>query len=157
MNIFQTFYSLNGHLLLSNGLLVVPDGDAPPGENKVNMKQLYELFKIIKSHGLVSLPFLGLIQYYLEKKDYSLIKNAMTELYANLSYSTLNGARDFRFEAVSDLTSRISFLLKKDTLKNLKQREIEQLATSQRLNNNRLFTPKTEDPLNTRDNGRPKR
>ena len=45
MNIFQTFYSLNGCLPLSNGLLVVPDGDAPPGENKVNMKQLYELFK----------------------------------------------------------------------------------------------------------------
>ena len=45
MNIFQTFYSLNDHLPLSNGLLVVPDGDAPPGENKVNMKQLYELFK----------------------------------------------------------------------------------------------------------------
>ena len=149
MNIFQTFYSLNGRLPLSNGLLVVPDSDAPPGENKVNMKQLYELFKNTKSHGLVSLPFLGLIQYYLEKNDHSLIKNATTELYANLSYSTLSRARDFRFEAVSDLTSTISFLLKKDTLKNLKQREIEQLATSQRLNNNRLFTPKTEDPLET--------
>ena len=45
MNIFQTFYSLNGRLPLSNGLLVVPDTNTPPGENKVNMKQLYELFK----------------------------------------------------------------------------------------------------------------
>ena len=124
MNKFQTFYSLNGRLPLSNGLLVVPDGDAPPGENKVNMKQLYELFKNTKSHGLVSLPFLGLIQYYLEKNDHSLIKNATTELYANLSYSTLSRARDFRFEAVSDLTSKVSFLLQKDTLKYLKQKKI---------------------------------
>ena len=69
--------------------------------------------KTIKSHGLVSLPFLDLIQYYLEKNNHSLIKNATTEFYANLSYTTLSGARDFRFEAVSDLTSKISFLLKK--------------------------------------------
>ena len=32
------------------------------------MKNLYEMFKHTNSHGLVSLPFLGLIQYYLEKK-----------------------------------------------------------------------------------------
>ena len=106
-------------------------------------------FSKTKSHGLVSLPFLGLIEYHLEKNNHLLIKNATTELYANLSYSTLSGARDFRFEAVSDLTSKILFLLKKYTLKNLKQREIEQLATSQRLINDRLFTPKTEDPLDT--------
>ena len=55
MNIFQNFYSLTGRLPLSNGLLVVPDGDAPPGENKINMRQLYDLFKNTKSHGLVSL------------------------------------------------------------------------------------------------------
>ena len=66
MNIFQNFYSLTGCLPLSNGLLIVPDGDAPPGEIKINSKQLYDLFKHTKSHGLVSLPFLGLIQYYLD-------------------------------------------------------------------------------------------
>lgn len=57
MNIFQNFYSLTGRLPLSNGLLIVPDGDAPPGEDKINLKQLYNLFKHTKSHGLVSLPF----------------------------------------------------------------------------------------------------
>ena len=35
--IFQNFYQLTGCLPLSNGLLVVPDGDAPPGEDRVNM------------------------------------------------------------------------------------------------------------------------
>lgn len=61
MNIFQNFYNLMGRLPLSNGLLVVPDGDAPPGEDRVNMRNLYELFKHTKSRRLVSLPFLRLI------------------------------------------------------------------------------------------------
>ena len=59
LKIFQDFYFLTGRLPLSNSLLVVPDGDAPPDE-KLN-KQLYDLFKNTDSHGIVSLPFLGLI------------------------------------------------------------------------------------------------
>ena len=89
MTIFQTFYQITGRLPLSNGLLIIPDEDAPPGEDRVNMKNLYELFRHTNSHGLVSLPFLGLIQYYLEKSDHSLIKSTLTELYSNLSYITL--------------------------------------------------------------------
>ena len=38
LNLFQNFYTATGSLLTFNGLLVVPDGDAPPGENKINMK-----------------------------------------------------------------------------------------------------------------------
>ena len=37
INIFQTFYQITGRLPLSNGLLVVPDGDPPPGEDRVNI------------------------------------------------------------------------------------------------------------------------
>ena len=73
LQIFQDFYSLNGKLPLSNSLIVVPDGDAPP-EDKLNMKNLYDLFKNTNSHGLVSFPFLGLFQYYLEENDHTLIK-----------------------------------------------------------------------------------
>ena len=60
LELFQDFYTATGRLPTFNGLLVVPDGDAQPGENKINMKQLYDLFKNTNSHGLVSLPFLGL-------------------------------------------------------------------------------------------------
>ena len=123
MTIFQTFYQFTGHLPLSNGLSVIPDGDPHPGEDRVNMKNLCEMFRHTNSHALVSLPFLGLIQYYLEKNDHSLTKNALTELYSNLSYITLSGARDFRFEAVSDLVVELSFLLKQATLKNIKETE----------------------------------
>ena len=84
VNIFQTFYQLTDRLPLSNGLLVIPDGDPPPGEKRVNMKSLYDMFKHTNSHGLVSLPFLGILQYYLEKNDFSMIQDALTELYWNL-------------------------------------------------------------------------
>ena len=76
LQIFQDFYSLNGRLPLSNSLIVVPDGDAPP-EDKLNMKNLYDLFKNTNSHGLVSLPFLGLLQYYLEENDHTLKKTPL--------------------------------------------------------------------------------
>ena len=139
MTIFQTFYQLTGRLSLSNGLLVIPDGDPPPGEDRVNMKSLYEMFRHTNSHGLVSLPFLGLIQYYLEKNDHSLTKNALTELYSNLSYITLSGARDSRFEAVSDLVAKLSFLLKKATLKNIEETEKVHIQNAININDGRLF------------------
>ena len=146
MKIFQDFYTLTRRLLLSNGLLVVPDGDAPPGE-KLNMKHLHDLFKNIKLHGIVSLPFLGLIQYCFEENDHSLIKNATTELYCNLSYMTLSGARDFKFDAVSDLTARLSILIKHTALGNKKMREIENQVIAKKVNDGRIFEPKIEDPL----------
>ena len=73
MKMFQDFQSLTGRLPLSNSLLIVPDGDAPPDE-KLDTKQLYDLFKNADSHGIVSLPFLGLIQFYLEENDRTLTK-----------------------------------------------------------------------------------
>ena len=109
LNIFQTFYHTTGRLPLSNGLLIVPDGDAPAGENKVNMKSLFDMSRHTYSRGLVSLPFLGVIHYYFDATDQQLIENALTELYGNLSYITLSGARDFEFDNISNLTARIIF------------------------------------------------
>ena len=124
LKIFQDFYSLTRRLPLSNSLLVVPDGDAPP-EEKLNMRHLYDLLKDTNSHGIVPLPFLGLIQFYLEENNNTLIKNSISKLYYNLSYMTFSGVRDFKFEAVSDLTARLSILLKHATLGNRRLREIE--------------------------------
>ena len=146
LKIFQDFYTLTGRLPLSNSLLVVPDGDAPP-EEKLSMRHLYDLFKNTNSHGIVSLPFLGLIQYYLEENDHSLIKNATSELYFNLSYMTLSGARDFRFDDVSELTARLSILLKHATLENNHLREIENKTLAKKINDERIFEPNIEDPL----------
>ena len=146
MKIFQDFYALPGRLPLSNSLLVVTDGDAPPDE-KVNLRQLYDLYRNTKSRGLVSLPFLGLIQYYLEENNQNLIKNAISELYYNLGYETLSGARNFNFDVVSDLTETLSFLLKHASLGNKKLREIENESLAKKINDGRTFEPKREDPL----------
>ena len=124
----------------------MPDGDAPP-EEKLSMRHLYDLFKNTNSHGIVSLPFLGLIHYYLEESDHSLIKNATSELYFNLSYMTLSGARGFRFDDVSELTARLSILLKHATLENNHLREIEIETLAKKINDERIFEPKIEDPL----------
>ena len=37
----------------------VPDGDVPKGEEKINLKNLYEMLRDTYSHGLVFLQFLG--------------------------------------------------------------------------------------------------
>ena len=88
----------------------MPDGDAQPGENKINMKQLYELFKNTGSHGLVSLPFLGLLLHFFESsQDLKFIKDATTELYKNLSYMSPSGARNFEFDAVSHFVAQFIF------------------------------------------------
>ena len=59
LNLFQDFYTATRRLPTFNELLVVPDSDAQP-EEKINLKQLYNMFKNTNSHSIVSLPFLGL-------------------------------------------------------------------------------------------------
>ena len=58
LRIFQMFYHFNSRSPLTNGLLVVPDGETPEGSEKIYLKYLYEMFQGTKSHGLVSLEFL---------------------------------------------------------------------------------------------------
>ena len=132
---------------LSNGLLIVSDGEAPPGEDRVYMKSLYDMFHHTNPHSLVSLPFLGALQHYFDVNDFSQIKNALTELYQNLSYITLSGARDFEFSAVFDLAARISYLIKVATLSNIKQMERVDRENAYKINESVSFISKTEIPL----------
>ena len=147
MNIFQIFYHITGLLPLANGLLIVPDGEAPEGEDKVNMKNLYKTFLYTYSHGLVSLPFLVAIHYYFDATNQRLIKDSLTELYRNLSDITWSRARDFEFNNVSDLMARISFLIKGTAISNKKRMVREDRENAYKINNNASYVPKTEDPL----------
>ena len=147
LNIFQTLYHVTGRLPLANGLLIVPDRKAPAGEDRVNMKNLYEMFRHTKFHGFVSLPFLGVLHYYFDATDLKEIKNTLTELYKNLSYATLSGARDFEFSAVSDLVARISYLIKNTTLVNIRNMERADQENAYRINERVPFVPKTENAL----------
>ena len=130
-------------MLLSNGLLIIPDGDPPSGEDRVNMKSLYDMFRHTNSHGPFYMLFLGILQYYFEKKDFSLIKKALTELYQNLSYITLSVPRDFEFTAMS----KLFFLLKSATRYNIEDMEKTDIQNAYNIYKERLFVPKKEDPI----------
>ena len=93
----------------------------PEGEEEINLKQLHEMFKDTISYGLVSLQFLCALGIFFGV-DKSIPKSAITELYKNLSYETLSGARDFCFQALSDLILKVSFQIKRSTLLNRKKR-----------------------------------
>ena len=60
---------------------------------------------------------------------------------------SLSGARDFEFNAVSNLIAHLSFLIKKDNLKNKKMRDLENELLAKKVNETRIFEPKIQDPL----------
>ena len=82
------------------------------GEEKINLKNLYKIFRYTKTHGLVSMQFLGVVGTFFGA-GIKESKNAITELYKNLSYATLSGANNFNFDAITDLVGRLSFSIKK--------------------------------------------
>ena len=82
------------------------------------------MFRYTKSDGLVSIQFLGVLSLFFGAGTRE-SKNAITELYKNLSYATLSGADNFNFNAISDLISTLSFSIKKITLANRDRREVE--------------------------------
>ena len=147
LSVFQSFYHNTGHLPLTNGHLIVPDGDTLDGEEKINMKNLYEMFQHTKSHGLVSLPFLGALHMLFDGKEINQIKNALSELYKNLSYMTLSGAQTFDFDAISELISRISSLIKGCTLLNRDRRNGENAEKAEEIINKTSFDLKPNDPF----------
>ena len=55
LSTFQIFYHNNGILPVTNGLLIVPDHEVQEGQEKINLKNLFEMFRYMKSHGLVSM------------------------------------------------------------------------------------------------------
>ena len=141
---FQLFFYNTGRFPLSNKLLIVPVDDVPDREEKINMKNLYELFQHTKSHGLVSLQFLGVLCLIFNDKEIKRIKNALTELYKNLSYTTLSGVPDFEFDAISELVGRISFFTKGSNLLKRDKRELEDAQKAKEMINITTFVEKPD-------------
>ena len=96
-------------------MLNVHNGEVPEGTEKINLKLLYEMFKDMQSHGLVSIQFLSALGIFFGL-DISIPKYALTELYKDLSYETLSGARNLELEAISDLIGALSFQIKNSTI-----------------------------------------
>ena len=147
MNIFQEFYVATGRLPTFNELLVVSDGDALSNE-KINLKHLYDLFKNTASHGLLSMPFLGLLLYYFhDEHKLGLFKHATTERYKNLSDTTLSGERPLEFQAISDFIVELSVSIKSFTVQNKRRKEIEMKKIVKTINDGHIFNPAINDPL----------
>ena len=115
---FQVFHYLNGKLLLTNDLMITPDSEVHEGIEKVNLKLLYEIFKDTDLHRLVSIQFMCVLGKYFGV-DTSMLKSTISELYVNLSYETFTGAENVDFQAVSNLTSNMTFGIKKASLENI--------------------------------------
>ena len=123
LTIFQMFYYLNRRFSLTNGLLIVPDGGVPEGTEKLDLNLLYEMFKDTYSHGIVFIQFLCALAVFLGA-DISIPENVITELFKNLSYENLSGAKNIEFDAVSDLVSEIGFMIKQSILLNREKRKV---------------------------------
>ena len=95
---------------------------------------------IQKSHGLVSIQFLGVLSIFFGI-DLTQIKNTITELYKILSYTTLSGANDFGFNEISDLINALSFYITKSTLANRHREEEEDLKKEEEIIDSTTFVP----------------
>ena len=137
LDLFQDFYKATRRLPTFNELLVVPDSDAQP-EEKINLKQLYNMFKNTNSHSIVSLPFLGLFFTIFMMKKVCILSKKPQQNYIK-TYLT--------WYYVSDLVARLSFSIKSYTSLNQKQVKIERENLAKKINEGRIFTPKIENPL----------
>ena len=87
----------------------MPDGETSPGAQKISLKWLSEHFKDTKSHGPVSLQFLSALNFF--RGSIESLRNTISELYQNLIFETLSGAREMQFEWISDLVLHITYKL----------------------------------------------
>ena len=117
LKMFQLFFYLNGRLPLTNGYLLIPDGEMPDSSKKISLTNLFKMLKGTEYHGLVSVQFLSALNFFFGG-DVQLSKDTITELYENLSLETLSGERQAKFDKISELTSNIDFKMKHSILTN---------------------------------------
>ena len=142
---FQLFCYNTVRFSLSNERLVIPDGDVLDGEEKINKKNIYEMFPYTKSHFLVSLQFLRVLcLIFDDEEEIKRIKNVLTELYESLSHTTLSGAQNFEFDTISELVGRNSFLIKWSTLLNRDKRELEDAQKAKEIIDQTTFAEKPD-------------
>ena len=124
--------------------MIIPDSEVPEGIEKVNIKLLYEMFKDTDLQGLVSIQFMCVLGKFFGV-DVLTLKSTISELYMNLSYETLSGAGNVDFQAVSNLTSDMTFRINKASLENIKRKEQEDVKTSENVSDSFGFIGETED------------
>ena len=102
------------------------------------------MFKDTDLQGLVSIQFMCVLGKFFGV-DVLTLKSKISELYMNLSYETLSGAGNVDFQAVSNLTSDMTFRINKASFENIKRKEQEDVKTSENVSDSFGFIGETED------------
>ena len=99
---------------------------------KINLKNLYEMFRDTNSHGLISVQFICALGVFFGV-NIEIIKINISELYQNLSYETLSGAKDFEYNSISDIVTELSYQIKTSTLQNRKRQREDDIRQMKKL------------------------
>ena len=145
---FDLFYYINSRLSYTAALLPIPDLDVPAfGDGQeISIKIMYEEFRGRLFHGIVSVLFIGTLNLFFAR-DLTYSKNALSELYYNLSLQVLSDEYELSraYKAIGDLTADISSNIENGIRSNQLKREGE--AASYKLTQKSVyeFIPKKSD------------
>ena len=95
---------------------------------KSHKKFIWSIQKYQITRTCFSAVFRSFTSFFRKWKRLYLIKNATTELYKNLSYMTLSGARNLEFEAVSDFIAWLSVIIRGNTIQNINNTKDENIS-----------------------------
>ena len=102
------------------------------------------MFKDTNSHRFVSLLFMCILGKFFGV-EISTLKSTISELYMNLSYETLNGARGINLQAISNLILDITSGTKHATVPNINRKEQEDTETTENISDSFGFVGESED------------
>ena len=126
LQVFDLFYYINGRFPFTTGLLPIPDRDFPAfvGDQKLSIKKLGKQFRDSLSHGIVVLPFICALNFFLSG-DPEKSKNPLTELYYNVFLEILSDEyeQSSTYDAISELFAEVSTGLQEAIRSNKLKRE----------------------------------
>ena len=121
LTLFDFFYFVNGRFPTTTSHTFVPRPDLPVEVNgeEVNLKKLYKKFRGTNSHALVASQF---NIFFNGNPDISC--KFLTEVYENLTVSSLSTDNAFFFDALTDISAEIDIALRRlASQKNVKKEE----------------------------------
>ena len=90
------------------------------------------MFRDTNSHGFISVQFICALGVFFGV-NIEIIKINISELYQNLSYETLSGAKDFEYNSISDIVTELSYQIKTSTLQNRKRQREDDIRQMKKL------------------------
>ena len=111
--LFDFFYFVNRRFPTTAVHTFIPRADLPMEVNgeELDIKKLYEKFRTTNSHALAISQFLAVLNIFFGG-DPDLSRRFLTELYQNMTVSTLSTDGAFTFDAFTDLSTSINLSAK---------------------------------------------